>query len=64
MVFIAIGMAKCWGSNFIGTRNSQYAGVVFDIDIRVYGAVVRFKNQAGREVKHRNQPLGNDGQQI
>ena len=37
--------------------NSQYAGVVSLILILSHGAVVRFKNQAGREVKHRNQPL-------
>ncbi|MEC7687548.1 MAG: hypothetical protein VX514_00750, partial [Candidatus Thermoplasmatota archaeon] len=52
LVWLSIGAVI-----LLESGNSQYAGFVSLILLLSHGAVVRFKNQAGREVKHRNQPL-------
>ena len=52
LVWLSIGAVI-----LLESGNSQYAGFVSMILLISHGAVVRFKNQAGREVKHRNQPL-------
>ena len=52
LVWLSIGAVI-----LLESGNSQYAGFVSMILLICHGAVVRFKNQAGREVKHRNQPL-------
>ena len=52
LVWLSIGAVI-----LLESGNSQYAGFVSLILFLCHGAVVRFKKQAGREVKHRNQPL-------
>jgi len=52
LVWLSIGAVI-----LLETGNTRYAGFTSFILLLTHGAAVRFKNQAGREVKHRNQPL-------